>query len=221
MSKPSAYAGDEMQETRPTSARPTLARWLIQGRRDGRKACRVPADWRALRRSMKSSDTSRIREIATSAMIVVILGIGVVDNLPDAAITRAVSPVVDWIALPLGLDQNWSMYAPDPPRSQQNVEVHIAMADGNEKVWTLPRLSPVFGVAFSHRWRKYKESLLADPGIRPDFVHWVVREMTGPGDRPVHVEMLLRTEDIPPPGVSGSGRTGVQALYSEKLTVHQ
>jgi hypothetical protein len=92
-------------------------------------------------------------------MIVVILAIGVVGNLPDAAITRAVSPVVDAIALPLGLDQNWSMYAPDPPKSQQNIEVHIAMADGTEKVWTLPRLNPVFGVAFSHRWRRFKEGL--------------------------------------------------------------
>jgi hypothetical protein len=195
-----------------------LTRWLTQAGRDGQKAARMTATWWAVRRRLNASDASRIREIATSAMIVVILAIGVVGNLPNAAITRAVSPLADRIALPLGLDQNWSMYAPNPPQRQENIEVHITMADGADKVWTLPRLNPVFGVAFSHRWRKFKESLVTEEQIRPDFVHWVVRELTGQGERPVHVEMLLRTEAIPPPGVSGPGRTAVQTLYSEKLT---
>ncbi len=175
------------------------------------------AAWRYVQRRVKALNNSRIRTSATSAMIILILAIGVVSNLPDAAITRAASRVVDPIMLTLGLDQKWTMYAPDPPRRQENIEVHIAMADGREKVWTLPRLNPVFGVAFSHRWRKLKENLLADKGIRPDFAHWVVREITRPGDHPVRVDMLLQTEDLPPPGVSGPGQTGVETLYSENL----
>lgn len=178
----------------------------------------MTATWSAVQRRAGALNSSGIREIAVSAMIVVILAIGVVWNLPDAAITRAASPLLLPIALPLGLDQNWSMYAPDPPQRQESVEVHIAMADGSDKVWTPPRLNPVFGVAFSHRWRGFKERLVTQPQIRPDFVRWVVRDLTGPDDRPVHVEMLLRTEELPPPGVSKPGRTTVQILYSENLT---
>jgi hypothetical protein len=178
----------------------------------------MTATWRAVKHTVQARDLSRVREIAISAMVIVILAIGVVCNLPDSAIKRTMSPVIYPIALPVGLDQNWAMYAPDPPRRQEDVEVHIAMADGTERVWTLPRLNPVFGIAFTHRWRKYKESLLLEESIRPDFVQWVVRELTGPGDRPVHVEMLLRTEGIPPPGASAPGQTSVQTLYSENLT---
>jgi hypothetical protein len=189
---------DDMPEAHPTGA--------------------VTAAWRAIKRRVKACDQPRVRDIAVSAMVTVILAIGVVCNLPESAIKRTMSPVIYPIALPVGLDQNWSMYAPDPPRRQEDVEVHVAMADGTERVWTLPRLNPVFGVAFSHRWRKYKESLLGEQSIRPDFAHWVVRELSGPGDRPVHVEMLLRTERIPPPGDSGPGQTAVETLYSENLT---
>ncbi|MEB4208019.1 hypothetical protein [Mycobacterium sp. 94-17] len=150
-------------------------------------------------------------------MIVVVLGSGVAGNLPAAAITRAVAPLVDRIAVPLGLDQNWSMYAPNPPQRQEDIEVHIAMADKSERVWTLPRTNAVFGVAYSHRWRKYKENLLTERQIRAEFAHWAVRELTRPGDQPVTVVMLLRTREIPPPGAGGPGQTAVETLYSENL----
>jgi hypothetical protein len=75
----------------------------------------------------------------------------------------------------------------------------------------------VFGVPTSHRWRKLKESLLTKPEIRPDFVAWVVRRLTAEGDRPVRVDMMLRTEDMPPPGSDEPGQSAVETLYSEDL----
>lgn len=168
-----------------------------------------------------SSGVSRIRQVAISAMIVLIIAIGMVNNLPASAIKRAASPLSDPIALSAGLDQNWSVFAPNPPTRQEDVEVHVAMASGTDKVWKFPRLNPVFGVALSHRWRKFKESLLSSPQLRPEFAHWVVRELTEPGDHAVHVDMLLRTEDIPSPGVRERGRSAVQTLYSENLTANR
>ena len=175
------------------------------------------AAWRAVRQMVGDSAWPRIREIATSTVIVITLAIGVVWNSPDAAITRTVLPLLRPIALAVGLDQNWSMYAPNPPRRQENIEVRISMADGSERVWTLPRLQPVFGVAFSHRWRKLKETLLDEPQTRPEFVHWVVREMSRPGDRPLRVDMLLRGQDIPPPGAGRAGHVILERLYTEDL----
>lgn len=161
---------------------------------------------------------SRIRETAISLVIVVFLAIGVMWNMPASAIKRAVAPILEPIGLSVGLDQNWSLFAPTPPERQENVEVHVAMASGTDKVWTLPRSNQIFGVPFTHRWRKLKETLLTEPEIRADFAHWVVRELTPPGDRAVHVEMLLHSEDIPAPGVKEQGQTAVKSLYREDLT---
>jgi hypothetical protein len=160
---------------------------------------------------------SRIRETATSVMIAVIVVVVVVFNLPASPITRGLAPVVNAIALPLGLDQSWAVFAPTPPTRQDNIEVNVVMASGTVKTWTLPRSNRVFGVPTSHRWRKLKETLVTSPELRADFVHWVVRRLSLPGDQPVFVEMVLRTQDMPDPGSDKPDQTGVQVLYREDL----
>lgn len=162
---------------------------------------------------------SRARQVAASAMIAVVLVVVVLFNLPASAITRATAPAVNAVALPLGLDQSWALFAPAPPTRQEDVEVYVTMANGDVKVWTLPRSNPMFGVPTSHRWRKFKETLLTTPNIRPDFAHWVVRRLTGPDDRAVRVDMIVRTKDMPPPGNDEPGQTGIERLYSEDLAV--
>ena len=161
---------------------------------------------------------SLIAEGAISALIVVIVLIGVVWNMPDSAIKRALLPALAPVALGTGLEQSWSMYAPDPPRRLENLEVHVTMANGDDRVWTLTPHDRIIGPVVTHRWRKLKESLTGDASIRPDFAHWVVRELTGLSDKPVRVYMLLRTEFLPAPGASGPGPTGTELLYDENLS---
>jgi hypothetical protein len=162
-----------------------------------------------------SERPSRIHAIATNAMIAVIVAVVVLFNLPDGAITKTLSPVVNSIALPLGLDQSWALFAPVPPTRQDTLFVTVTMADGVVKAWQLPRANPVFGVPTQHRWRKVKETLITTPRTRPDFARWVVRRLTAADDRPVSVEMVLRTESLPPPGGDAPVDTGVQVLYRE------
>jgi hypothetical protein len=180
-------------------------------------ADRVAAVQRQIKESFSSLDRSPVGEGAISALIAVVLLIGVVWNMPDAAIKRALAPLLAPIAVSSGLEQYWTMYAPDPPQRLENLEVHVTMADGGDRVWTIQPHDRVVGVAVHHRWRKLKESLVAEPAIRPDLAHWVVRQLTGPSERPVRVNMILRTEVLPPPGVSGRGETRTETLYDEKL----
>ena len=70
----------------------------------------------------------RCSRASTNAMIAVIVVVIVLFNLPASAITKAVSPVVDSIAVPLGLDQNWALFAPQPPLDG----LHIRSAGGTE-----------------------------------------------------------------------------------------
>jgi hypothetical protein len=160
---------------------------------------------------------SRIRVIATNTTIAAIVVVIVLFNLPASAITKAVSPVVNSIALPLGLDQNWALFAPEPPTRQDNLAVNVTMAGGAVRTWQLPEANAVFGVPTAHRWRKLKETLITTPRTRADFAHWVVRRLTSANDRPVYVEMVLRTESMPPPGSDAQAETGVQLLYREDL----
>ena len=59
------------------------------------------------------------------------------------------------------------MYAPNPVRRLEVVEVHVTMADGSDRVWTLQRGDLVIGPFTWYRWQKLKEQLVrepADPG---------------------------------------------------------
>lgn len=161
---------------------------------------------------------SLIAEGALSALIVVILLIGVVWNMPDSPVKNALLPALAPVALGTGLEQSWSMYAPDPPRRLENLEVHVTMANGDDRVWTLTPHDRIIGPVVAHRWRKLKESLSGDPSIRADFAHWVVRQLTGLSDKPVRVYILLRTVFLPAPGANDFHQTGTEWLYDEKLS---
>jgi hypothetical protein len=177
----------------------------------------VAAVQRHIKEFVSSFDGSPVGEGAVSAMIAVVLLIGVVWNMPESAIKRVLVPPLEPIAVSTGLDQYWTMYAPDPPQRLDKLEVHVTMADGGDRVWTIQPRDRIFGVGAHHRWRKLKESLASEPQIRAGWAHWVVRQLTGPSERPVHVSMILKTEVLPPPGVSGHGETGTETLYDEQL----
>jgi hypothetical protein len=179
-----------------------------------------PPDRAAVNSRSKGSllQGSQIGEGAISALIAAVILIGVVSNMPASAIKQALAPTLTPIAVATGLDQFWGMYAPDPPSRLENLEVHVTMADGSDRVWTLPtQYDRVVGVAASHRWRKLKESLLSEPQIRPQFAHWVVHELTVPAERANRVYMILRAEVLPPPGTRVPGETGAEIIYDEDL----
>lgn len=178
---------------------------------------RVAAVQRRIKESVSSLDDSPVGEGAISAMIAVVLLIGVVWNLPDSAIKRVLVSPLEPIAVSTGLDQYWTMYAPDPPQRLEKLEVHVTMADGSDRVWTIAPRDRIVGVGAHHRWRKLKESLASEPQIRAGWAHWVVRQLTGPSERPVRVRMILKTQVLPPPGVSGRGEAGTEPLYDENL----
>jgi hypothetical protein len=154
------------------------------------------------------------------AVVALIVLIAVVSNLPaGSALKQSLSPVLSPIAMATGLEQYWSMYAPNPPQRLEDLEVHVTMADGADRVWTLPLdgRDHVVGVAVSHRWRKLRETLYSDARSRPALAHWVVGQVSGPSERAVGVQIIVRTETLPAPGQSGRTKTGVETLYKEDL----
>jgi hypothetical protein len=172
------------------------------------------------RRIGESSLVKLIAEGAVGALIALILLIAVVSNMPaGSSIKQSLSPVLTPIAMATGLEQYWSMYAPNPPQRLEELEVHVTMADGADRMWTLPLdgRDHVVGVAISHRWRKLRETLYSDPRSRPALAHWVVDQVRGPSERAVGVQIIVRTETLPAPGQTGPTKTGVETLYKEEL----
>ena len=79
------------------------------------------------------------------------------------------------------------------------------------------RVDLVIGPFSWYHWQKLKEQTIREPASRRGIARWVVRRLTDPGDRPVHVQMLLRTELLPPPGADGPRTVKIKSLYDEAL----
>jgi hypothetical protein len=173
----------------------------------------------AVGRHVGASFVKLVVEGVVGALVALIVLIAVVSNLPaGSSLKQSLEPVLTPIAMATGLEQYWSMYAPNPPQRLEELEVHVLMADGADRVWTLPLdHDPVVGVAVSHRWRKLRETLYGDARSRPALAHWVVDQVSGPAERAVGVQIIVHTETLPPPGHSGRGNTGVETLYQEDL----
>lgn len=163
-------------------------------------------------------ERSTLREAAISALVSVILIVGVAWNLPDSAIKRALMPVLEPVAQSMGLEQRWRMYAPDVIRQLELTEVQVTMEDGSTRTWVNPSGDKVIGPFTWYHWQKLKEGLPRDPTMRADAAHWAVRKLTDPSETPVRVQIIMRTMQLPPPGAGVRGAVGVETLYDEHLT---
>lgn len=181
----------------------------------------------ALRRQRRSLGAIQERiestvagEAVASGIVVMVLLIGVVWSLPSSTIKRSIAPSVRPAALAFGLDQNWRVFAPNPPRSATAIEVHVLVdEDGTPRTWRPPHGNGVYGQYSWYRWQKLKESVLnpASGFDRSDFVRWVVREITDPREHPTYVEVVERIDTLPVPGSSVPSKRSYKLVYSEKF----
>ena len=163
-------------------------------------------------------ERSPVGEMVVSVVVVVVLAIGVVWSMPDAAVKRLLTPGLQPVATATGLEQDWRMYAPEPLQQVEYVEVRVTMIDGTQRVWTIPRGDRVVGAFTWYRWQKLKENLVGVPGIRAGLAHWVVRQLTRPSERAARLQMTLRAESLTAPGTNGPCGTDDEILYDETLT---
>jgi hypothetical protein len=161
-------------------------------------------------------EESRAGKVVISVFIALFVLIGVVWNIPDSPIGRGLQTLVKPVASLVGLDQNWGMYG-TPTRRVETIEVHVAMADGEDRVWTMQPGER--GVGWWDRWILLKRSAMVDSSIRPQLAHWVVGQITKPDERASSVSIVLRTENLFAPGEQGAGSRGAakKVLYQEAL----
>lgn len=139
---------------------------------------------------------TRVSEIAISVLIVAMLAVAIIGSIPKSTIKTTAGQITTPVALATGLDQGWGVFSPNPPRVITELEVHVIMADGEDRVWRLnaDRSLP------EYRWRKLKEGIIKYKSLRPAFAKWVVREVSDDSDTPVRVLIVLQTETLPLPG---------------------
>ena len=146
-------------------------------------------------------EATRFGKLAVSVFVTAVLAAAVIQNVPAGDIDRRLSGVVPYASL-LGLEQKWSIFAPDPFRIAVIVEAEIRYADGTTGHWAPHKAGPLVGAYRDFRWRKYEELLWQDryAGLRRPTVEYVARLERSSGRRPVRIELIRRWYALRPPG---------------------
>ncbi len=143
-------------------------------------------------------ECSRAGRALISAGIVVILGAVLTFNLPPSELARKTQPAFQRVVNASGLDQNWSVFAPDPPRSEVDFRARILYRDGTERLWEVPTGGPVLGAYWDYRWLKWGEIMSAgiDARLWLPAAKWIARQETAAGRDPTSVTLTLSVVPI-------------------------
>lgn len=93
-----------------------------------------------------------------------------------------------------GLDQTWSMFAPNPASVNSYLTATINFKDGSTEQWTFPRASQIHGLerfTAGERYRKYQQENLLPmekAELWFDLSHYVAREVQKIEDKGRHRE---------------------------------
>ena len=115
-----------------------------------------------------------------------------------------VRPAAGRVLLPLGLDQDWALFAPDPRGFSVALYARLSYADGRERVLTLPAHGRVLAPYRTYRWQKYAERVRADEYelLWEPTARWFADRG---GDGVTRVELVRTFRDTVVPG-SGTSR---------------
>ena len=168
-------------------------------------------------------EESRVGQVVISVLVVVVVILGAARNLPDSPLKRSLLPIVGPAAAATYVNQEWALFAPSVITRTETIEVQVVMADGSVRTWTPQPGDRLTGAIAWARWKRLTYVAVRQPEIRPGIARWVARRVAGPSEYPLRVAMVLRVQNLPPPGEDGRtrGATATKVLYQEELTGQQ
>jgi hypothetical protein len=147
-----------------------------------------------------------------SVGLVVVLASVLVWNLPqDLTVRERLVPIVQPVVNPLGLNQRWELFSPDPSRTSVEVTAQVVYADGSVRTYHFPDGEPFLGALREYRWRKLERRVRLDS--RRDLwgrtAAWIAGryedDAAERGTVVASVTLVRRTAATPAPG-SGADR---------------
>jgi hypothetical protein len=117
-----------------------------------------------------------------------------------------------------GLEQSWSMFAPDPPLVNGYVEARIAYRDATTSFWKFPIPSDygLYDRYMADRYRKWGNDWIPTDkweALRPDAARYIARTHDDPRNPPVSVTLVRHWAPIIPPSF---GRPAPPPVWQQK-----
>ena len=145
------------------------------------------------------------RRLAISTFLAIhLLAVGVINLPPSALKARLFQPALYYI-VPLGLDQAWGMFAPNPVQHAMTLEVMTVDKDGIQRIFAFPKMTDFSVWRAIPRVRHSKFS--SNCGVATNVAHrefavrHAIRQLKIPASAfPVEAELIYQVQETSPPG---------------------
>ena len=163
-------------------------------------------------------ERSAFGQVLLTLVMALLVAAVVAWNLPAGRPREALRPAAARVVLPVGLDQDWALFAPDPRGFSVGVYARLSYEGGRTRVVVPPHNGRFVTPYRTYRWQKYVERLRADdyaslweptarwladaygPGVRRVVLVRTFRDAAVPGSgtpRPARAEYAFYTLDLP------------------------
>jgi len=146
-------------------------------------------------------ESSTVGRVVLTVVMAVLAAAVLLWNLPAGRPRDAVRPAAAHVLLPIGLDQDWSLFAPEPRGFSVGVFARITYVDGRQRIRVPPHNGHLLAPYRTYRWQKYVERLRADDfsNLWDPTARWIADEA---GADVAKVELVRTFQDVVIPGSS-------------------
>ncbi|WP_435009634.1 hypothetical protein P12x_000891 [Tundrisphaera lichenicola] len=145
------------------------------------------------------------RRLAISAFLVVHLSALAIINLPASALRQACFDRAATYLFPLGLDQAWGMFAPNPVMHSMTLEAMTVDRNGIQRTYAFPKMTDfsIWRAIPRVRHSKFTSNCGVASNVlaRELAVRHAIRQLAIPADAfPVEAELFYQVIETPAPG---------------------
>lgn len=133
-------------------------------------------------------ERGRVGQTLITYLLLVVLAAMVVQNLPASVVRRDLQTLDNGLH-DVGVDQDWTVFAPDPRPVSIRVDARLTYPDGSTERWRIPHSGALVGAYRDYRWQKWQERVDGDEfkGLWEPTARWLVASRTRNGRHPVLV----------------------------------
>jgi hypothetical protein len=147
-----------------------------------------------------------IMRVLVSVFVTLTVGAMVVWNLPGSKLRTEAMGFAEPYITATGLDQNWSVFAPNPTRDSFRLSAYITYSDGTRGTWAPPSGSAAIGTYWDFRWGKWAEWTLlqSHTDLCPGTATFIANREGEAGRHPVRIDLVSLRRANERPGVQPS-----------------
>jgi hypothetical protein len=137
-----------------------------------------------------------------AGLLLFIFGALLSSNMPPSELQHQINRLVEPVRNGVGLDQTWSVFAPEPRSQVWGLVARITYDDGTVETWKVPSGNPFFAEYRDYHWQKWSEQVRLDARqeLWDPLAQWLVRSHDRGGGHPAEVTLIRRWRDLFAPG---------------------